>query len=154
LAWDGLNCRMRTGRGVWWILLAFVVVMVVLVGRGGAGGSAPIPPAFAAGTTLAQAEEAAVAGGKPVLVFATADWCGPCQSFKRGALVDPAVAERIGAGFVPVYVDVDRAATEAQRLKVGSIPVLIVLRSGKEVARLEGGANAERVVAWLEQAAK
>lgn len=121
------------------------------------GGKAPNPPAFAQKLTLQDAVNEAAKNGKPVLVFATADWCGPCQSFKRGALASERVTKAIAAKTVPVLLDVTNAQTAppgTERLGIQSIPVLIMYKNGAEVARLEGGAGEAEVVAWIDAAAK
>jgi len=90
---------------------------------------------------------------RPVLAFATADWCGPCQVFKRGALRDAGVRREIVARTVPVYLDVDENKEVAGRLKVFSIPALVIVRDGSPVAKLEGVRSAGEVVAWLKEVA-
>lgn len=128
--------------------------MIVILWNRPGGGVAPVPPAFEGGLALAQASERARADGRPVLVFATADWCGPCQALKRGALLDAGVSAAIREGFVPVYLDVDANPADAQRLNVQSIPALIVLNAGQEAARLEGAVSTPQLSKWLTERRK
>lgn len=131
---------------------AIAVALLVLVGFAMRGrGAAPIPPAFDATVTLAQAAAAAKAANQPVLVFATADWCGPCQMLKRGALADARVTDAIKGATQPVYLDVDKSRDQATELGVRSIPVLILMRDDKTVDRLEGVHDADGVLAWLQR---
>lgn len=136
------------------ITVGMIAVLSVVLVRHftGAGGTAATPAVFQGTPTLSQAK--ASAAGKPVLVFATADWCGPCQIFKRGALRDERVADAVRRLTVPVYLDVDKAKDDAAGLKIFSIPALVLIRDGAPAARLEGVQDAERVVAWLEDAAR
>lgn len=141
----------RSGLGV--ALVLGVLLIGGLIFARGMGGGAKIPPAFDNGLTFAAAQERAGEMKRPVLAFATADWCGPCQVFKRGALVDPEVGREIEARTVPVYLDVDENEEVAGRLKVFSIPALLIVRDGAPVARLEGVRSADEVVAWLKEVA-
>jgi len=126
------------------------VVAIGLVMRG--GGPAQIPPAFDPGVTLTQATAAAKAAGQPVLVFATADWCGPCQTLKRGGLADQRVNAWIEANTKAVYLDVDKSRDEAIELGVTSIPALIVMRNDKIIDRLDGVHDADALLEWLTHA--
>lgn len=120
------------------------------------GGVAPRPDVFAGSSDFAAAVEASRTSGKPVLAFVTADWCGPCQSFKRGALVDPKVAAAIRERTQPVYVDATGANAVAARLNVSGVPVLILIKPDdkgeREVSRLEGNVGSDQVLAWLASA--
>jgi len=111
-----------------------------------------IPPAFAQQHSLPDASAASTQDGRPVLVFVTADWCGPCQSFKRGALSDPAITELFTAKAHPVLLDADTPSNGAESLKIFSIPALLLLKNGREVARLEGGVNASELTSWFNAA--
>ncbi len=118
--------------------------------------TAPKPPAFDSSITLTAAVEQSQADGKPVLALATADWCGPCQHLKRGALTDSEVVAKIKSTTTPVYVDVtdsnDPAAREAGRmLRVEGIPALILVRDGEEVSRLVGSRSSAEIIAWLDE---
>jgi thiol:disulfide interchange protein len=134
---------------------AFLVLSTALMGCG--GGHAPTPAAFDKSVTLQGAVDKAAAAGKPVLVFATADWCGPCQSFKRGALASDKVTRAITSKTVPVLIDVTSAQTAppgSEKLGIQGIPVLIMYKNGAETARLVGGVGEAELLAWLDAAAK
>ncbi len=119
----------------------------------GSGGTAQTPAVFASHTTLDAAFDAA--DGGPVLAFATADWCGPCQSLKRGALADTRFADWINQERVTTaYVDATGANDDAQRLGISSVPTLVYFNAGKETARTSGVMSADALLDWLERASQ
>lgn len=133
-----------------WLFPGIVVLGIALLlffTARGRGGVAPIPPGFDPARTIAQASQT----GKPVLAFVTADWCGPCQAFKRGALADPRVTAALREKVEAVYVDVDKSA-EAADLNVMSVPTLLLIRDGKERARVTGAMGTEQMLGWLDAA--
>ncbi len=130
------------------LVVALVLVAAVLLGRSFRGNSG-VPRAFDNGLTLAAGTARSAESGRPVLAFATADWCGPCLAFKRGALANDELNRMIAELTVPVYLDVDKDAEGSRRLGVRSIPVLVLLRNGEAVARLEGARPAAEVRDWL-----
>jgi len=96
--------------------------------------------------------------GKPMLVFYTAGWCGPCQRLKADAFSDPALAEQITERFVPLKLDHDRLtpaqAAEARARGVTGLPTLLVRSAdGPSHARLVGYHDRSFVRDWLAQAA-
>jgi thioredoxin 2 len=94
------------------------------------------------------AEFAAVAERSPVPVLLDlwAPWCGPRRA------VAPAV-ERVTrelAGRVKaVKVNVDESPGVAARFAARSIPTLLVLRDGAEVARQVGALPADALLSWV-----
>ncbi|MBX3315470.1 MAG: thioredoxin family protein [Phycisphaeraceae bacterium] len=139
------------------VLLVAVVALSMLAWlmRSG-GGPAPKPAAFSSAVTLDVALQRSEQEGRPVLVFATADWCGPCQALKRNALASSKIEQLIKGGTIPVYADVtgpDQVSIDAaRRLRVGPIPALIVVWKGEELARHEGNTSASNLEKWLETA--
>jgi len=79
--------------------------------------------------------EAALAQCPRLVVNITATWCGPCERFK------PKFAD-LSAGFPDVaFVTVDIDALSESMLNflaVATVPSVLVVRDGKEVARLVG----------------
>jgi thioredoxin:protein disulfide reductase len=102
--------------------------------------------------------EAAATEKKPALIFATADWCGPCQALRRGALSDPAVKAAV-EGFVRLKIDAtDRddpgLGALLGRNGVSGFPTLIFRdRTGAEVARLKGIQSVDAILAAADRAA-
>ncbi len=115
------------------------------------GGHAPTPVVFESHSTLDDAFQ--TAGDGTVLAFATADWCGPCQSLKRGALSDERFTQWIDANNVTTaYLDATGANADAEQLGISSLPTLVYFREGKEVARTSGVMSADRLLGWLDKA--
>lgn len=130
----------------WALLAGLLGVLAFMQWR---GSFAPTPPVFDEGLTLNQGITRAEKGGRLVLAYASASWCGPCQTYKRTTLIDKDVVAWIRRHAEPVYVNIDRQPTDAQQLGVASIPATILLKDGKEVARLTGAASAEEFLQWV-----
>lgn len=127
------------------LVVAFVAVWAWL------GRTAPTPPVFDTGMTLTRAVEDAGSSDRLVLAVATADWCSPCQGYKRGALVDARVEAWIEANAVPVYIDIDESPDDARLLDVQSIPATYLIRDGEVIARASGAMGAGALLEWLDR---
>ena len=71
----------------------------------------------------------------PVVVDLWAEWCGPCRMI--GPVLQDLAARHAGRLKV-VKVDVGANPGLAQRFHAQSIPLLVVLRDGREVDRIVG----------------
>ena len=141
---------LKTGLAIALLVVSVVVLINALV----AGRKAPTPELFRDSATLDAAIERAGAEGRVVVAVAAADWCAPCQTYKRNALSDERVASWLRVNAVPVLIDVtDGAGAGAGRLGVRAIPATFVLDGhGEVLARREGDASASALLAWLEGA--
>jgi thioredoxin 2 len=107
----------------------------------------PLPWVTAA--TDAEFDEVVAGSALPVLLDLWAAWCAPCR------VVEPGVEEasRTFAGRLKVVkVDVDAAPRIAERFDARSIPTLLVLDRGREVARQVGAVAPKALLRWVEEA--
>ncbi|XP_017108628.1 thioredoxin C-1 [Drosophila bipectinata] len=88
---------------------------------------------------------------QPVIVDFFATWCNPCK------LLTPRIENIVGeqAGSIKLAkVDIDEHSELALDYDVAAVPVLVVMQNGKEVQRMVGLQDEDKIRAWVAAAVK
>ena len=92
-------------------------------------------------------DELVLKSSKPVLLDFWATWCGPCRMI--APILEEIASERDDV--VIGKVNVDEEMELAKQFKIVSIPTLILMDGGKEVAKSIGYCPKEEVLELLAQ---
>lgn len=82
----------------------------------------------------------------PVVVDFWAAWCGPCRMMAPNFAAAATRMPRVRF----VKVDSDEARQASARLRIRSIPTVVLFQGGQERARISGAMAASDLVAWIE----
>ena len=97
--------------------------------------------------TAANFENEVLLSDKPVLLDFYADWCGPCKML---APVLHEIAEKNAGALKVGKVNVDEQMELAMRFQVSGIPMLVVFKDGKAVAKSVGYRPKSEIAAMVE----
>lgn len=98
--------------------------------------------------TAANFENEVMHSDKPVLVDFYADWCGPCKMLSP---VLHELAEEKADELKIGKVNVDEQMELAMRFQVSSIPMVVLFKDGKAVAKSVGFRSKAEISAMVEE---
>mgnify|MGYP006163283019 CR=1 FL=1 len=89
-----------------------------------------------------------IKGDLPLLIDVWAEWCGPCKSF---APIFEQAARQLGGRCRLAKLDSEANPQLSAEMGIRSIPTLILLKGGVEVARQSGALPLPQLLGWLRQ---
>ena len=93
----------------------------------------------------AQFDRHAVRSGLPLLVDFWAPWCGPCVAM---APQFAAAAKSLEPQMRLAKVDTEAEPALGSQFGIRSIPTLVLLQAGREIARQSGALDSAQIVRW------
>ncbi len=84
---------------------------------------------------------------KPVLIDFYADWCNPCKMLHPELEAYAAETETVKV----CQINADGADALAQLYGILSIPTLVLVKDGKEIARHVGGCEKDDIAAFVQE---
>lgn len=97
--------------------------------------------------TVANFENEVMNSDKPVLLDFYADWCGPCKMLSP---VLHELAEEKADVLKIGKVNVEEQMELAERFQVSSIPMMVLFKNGKAVAKSVGYHSKKEIIAMVE----
>ncbi len=91
--------------------------------------------------------ENVVNGNRTVIMYFTAEWCGPCINFYK--TFKDVAAELLSPGVAFAKVDVDSAYSIADKYQVRHIPTILIVVDGKVVDSVVGQTSREELAKKL-----
>ena len=137
-----MNQPLKPVWGLFFILLGVTAVSLLMKAT---RANEIIPWRASYGTAVEEGRGA----GKPVFVYFTASWCGPCQSMKHTTWADKNVEAALRS-YVPAKVDIDEHPDLAEKYRIGAVPTFIVLAAdGHPLRRTDGALPPDDFLQWL-----
>lgn len=104
---------------------------------------------------LENAKRISVDSGKPILIYFTAVWCGPCKYMEKYIFSDEKVILESRYQVIPLKMDVDTSEGKElyQRLHQNaiSVPLFLVITSKEEIIKIHSGAmNSSQLIRFFD----
>ncbi|MCX7419321.1 MAG: thioredoxin family protein [Planctomycetia bacterium] len=108
-----------------------VVLSFLCLGFAAVADAQTKPPVIEWQTDSTIAQELALKSKRPLLVFASAEWCSYCQKMKREVWSNADVIRQVREQFIPLHLDADKYPDVVAEMQVEAFPTTLVLSPSK-----------------------